>query len=577
MKKTRIAFALACLFGACSLLWWLFVLAPLSAAGDPHLAGVGIFQGLLLGDCLILFVLGVWTTRRGAGPGGEFIPMWQPQVAAGRELVAGYSYWLLAILLLAALLRLYGLNTDIWMDEVFTLQESVRLPLVQIFMGYTGDNQHTLLSILSNLMVNAFGEAAWSLRFPATVFGIASVWAVARLARLVFGDRVALLSAVLIGVFYHHIWFSQNARGYTMLLFATVFSLEMLLRGLQTGRWLYWIGYAIAIAIGAWAHLTGVFIAVAHSVVILGLVVRDRQHFASSGWRPLAALVLSAWLTLHCYGLALPDIYLFYSTTTGTAGWDVEWTSPLWLFSEILARLGLQGASAWVTMVIALPLGVVSVVCLWRRDWVFFLLGMAPGLLTGVVMLGLGRNLWPRMFFNEAGYVLICVVVLLLALSEWIMAKAIPRLQSVAVVRGVALVLPVLLILWSVSSLPGLYRYPKQNYSGARDFVMAQAAEDDRILGLHMAGKVYKLFYAPEWPYVTRPEEVAVDPGSKGATWVLYTLPGFVHSAMPELDAVLKSDYDVVREFPGTLGDGEIIVLRSKHGATAESAGPPTP
>lgn len=577
MKKISVAFTLACVSGVLALLWWLLVLAPMFTAGDPHVAGAGIFQGLLVGDSLVLLAVSLIMMRRTTGTGRAFVPMWQPQSATGRESLAGYPYWLLAILLLATCLRLYRLDTDIWMDEVFTLQESVRLPLLQIFMGYTGDNQHTLLSILSNLLVNAFGESAWSMRLPATVFGIASVWAVARLARLVFGDRVALISALLVGVSYHHIWFSQNARGYTMLLFATVFSLEMLLRGLHTGRWRYWLGYAAAIAIGAWAHLTGVFIAVAHCMVILGLVVRHRQHFLSSGWQPLLALALSAWLTLHCYGLALPDIYSFYSTATGKAGWDVEWTSPLWLFSEILSRLGLQGTSAWVAMVVAAPLGLLSVVCLWRRDWVFFLLGLAPGLLTGVVMLGLGRNLWPRMFFNEAGYVVICVVVLLLALSEWLIARFLPKAQSHTAARILAWSLPVVLFLWSVASLPGLYRYPKQNYSAARDFVMAQAAEGDRILGLHMAGRVYKFYYAPQWPYVTKPEEIAVDPASTGTTWVLYTLPGFVHSAMPELDAVLRSDYEVVREFPGTLGDGEIIVVRSKHGAAAGSAPSPNP
>lgn len=550
-----------------TIVWWLGMTMPALQDGDEARTGVVIFQSLLVGDCLLLLALAL--RSKFSTTAAPYTPLWQPSQRGEQEQVIGYRGGLLLVILVAAVLRFYRLNTDLWMDEVFTLVDSVRRPLWLIFSTYTDDNQHTLLSILANIVIGFAGEHAWALRLPAAIFGIASIWAVARLAELVFGQRVALFSAVLLTLSWHHIWFSQNARGYTILLFATVFSLEMMLRGLQTGRWRYWLLYAVAIAVGAWAHLTGVFIAVAHGLVLVGFFIWRRQLFLRSSWQPLLALVLSAWLTLHCYGLALPDIVNFYLYVDDSASWDVEWTSPVWLITEVLARLGLHGAVAWGAIIVGLPVGLLCAWYLWRRDRWFFALGVAPAVLIIVVMLALGRNLWPRMFFNEAGYVVISVVALTVAMGEWMGARLFAGQGRGLAPRLSAAAIPVILILVSLKSLPGLYRYPKQSYTAARDFVMAEAAEGDRILGLHMAGRVYSFYYAPKMTYVNTPEEIAVDPGSHGTTWVLYTLPGFINGAMPELAEILNSQYEIVREFPGTLGDGEIVVARSK----SDSAG----
>lgn len=564
MKRASLFTPFICLLAASAILWWFLVVSPALASAAREALGVVIFEVLLVVDAVLLGILYWWNRHAGDRQTAGYVALWQPGELHSGEQVSGYSYWLLAVMAVATVLRFYKLNTDIWMDEVFTLDESVRLPLWVIFTGYTGDNQHTLLSLLANITISVFGETPWALRLAATVFGILSIWAVARLAELVFGRRVALISAILLAVSYHHIWFSQNARGYTMLLFATVFSLEMLLRGLNTGRWRYWIAYALAITLGAWAHLTGVFIAVAHAMVLSGVLIIQRRHFACSGWRPIAALALSAWLTLHCYGMALPEIVAFYKQSTQDAAWNVEWTSPLWLVTELLSRFGLEGVAAAAVIGIAIPVGLFCAYVLWRRDALFFLLGLAPGLLTLAIMLALGRNLWPRMFFNEAGYLVISVVVLMLATAAWLWQRVFARQGETLSAQLFTLALPTLLILLSLSTLPRLYQYPKQDYSGARDFVLQQAQPGDRILGLHMAGRVYSIYYAPQWPHVTTAEDIAIDGSYPGTTWVIYTLPGFVHSAMPELAAELESDYEVVKEFPGTLGDGELVVVRSR-------------
>jgi uncharacterized membrane protein len=525
---------------------------------DPEtmLLGAFILKLLLIFDGIILVVVAIAYSRQWLRLPSNYAPLWSPR-GQSAEPLSFYYPLLLSLLLMAAILRFIAVDSDLWMDEVFTLVESARLGFGEIFSSYKGDNQHTLYVLLANCAINVLGESAFSLRLPAVLFGIASIWAVARLAKLVFGDRVALISVLLLSFSYHHIWFSQNARAYTLLLFTTVLSLDFLLRGLRSGEWKYWLAYAVTIALGAWAHLTGVFVAMAHVPVIVVILIHQGR-LMSDGGRPLVALLLAAWLTLHFYGLGLPQIFDFFTQSVGAVKPAVEWTSPLWLINEILARIGMPVSVGWAgLLMLSLP-GLFILYYLMRRDWVFVSLAIMPGLLLAVVMIAMGRNLWPRMFFNEAGVIIILLVVTGLAIGDWLV-----KLLTGSFSKIRYLPLSVLALIF-ILTLPKLYKYPKQNYTGARDYVLGQMGPGDTVYGLLHAGHVYSLYYAPQWEQLNTLEQLEANRNQHGDTWVLYTLPDLINNAMPELAKGLEAGYDVVEVFPGTLGDGEIIVLRSK-------------
>ena len=50
---------------------------------------------------------------------------------------------------------------------------------------------------------------------------------------------------------------------------------------------------------------------------------------------------------------------------------------------------------------------------------------------------------------------------------------------------------------------------------------------------------------------------------SGDGAWVLYTLPRYLEAKDPELMTILERDFELVRVFPGTLGDGAVIVRRA--------------
>ena len=82
---------------------------------------------------------------------------------------------LAALTLLATALRLFGLDSDLWLDEVVSLVNYFRRSPSAILTAYQSPNQHLLYSVLASISRSTFGESAWSVRLPAALAGIASI------------------------------------------------------------------------------------------------------------------------------------------------------------------------------------------------------------------------------------------------------------------------------------------------------------------------------------------------------------------------------------------------------------------
>ncbi len=522
------------------------------------LQGSTLFKSLLFIDGLLLIYIGL---RKQIQNPQHYASLWLAKSINNKQTDSLYLIVLSVICVFAIISHSISINSDLWIDEVLTVVNYVRLDLGQILSNFSSDNQHMLYSALAQICVGFFGETAFAVRLPALLFGLASIPAIASLTRYVFGKKEALFSATLLAVSYHHIWFSQNARGYTILLLGAILSTEYMLRGLETKKWKYWIAYALAITIAAWAHLTAVFIAIAHGMVYLGLLIikaRDsKQNF--NYWQPILGFILAAWFTIHVYAISLPQLIDFFSQPSSNATPNpIAWRNPLWLVNEILRNLGVGVALGWFGIISAFLVGLYGLICCAKRDLLFVFLSLAPAVLLGGVMFALDRNLWPRMFFSELGFFAAIAVVGALGFGQLLSNTLNKQIKSIYYA-------PVILIcLFFVLSMPKVYRYPKQDFTSARDYVREHATDQDAVVGVHLAGKMYRIYYAPEWTEINTVEEHNEHKSKKGYTWVLYTLPGFVKSAFPALFKILESDYEHMKTFPGTLGDGNIIVLRSK-------------
>src|SRR5262249_38688261 len=160
------------------------------------------------GLCLIL--LGCLGGPRLSVRPGECLDLPRPETPLGEGLRRP-ALLVAAATVLAAGLRLYGLGSDLWVDEITTVLAYQNTSPFHVLTAYTSSNNHLLNTLLMKASVSALGVTEWAVRLPAVLLGIACIPAQYGLARLALGRRESVLAALLLAVSQHHIFFSQNA------------------------------------------------------------------------------------------------------------------------------------------------------------------------------------------------------------------------------------------------------------------------------------------------------------------------------------------------------------------------------
>lgn len=140
------------------------------------------------------------------------------------------EYWsLLLLTIFAAAIRFYKLGEwSFWGDEVFTLLRED---------GFAYNDWRQPLSVtLIHLVIDAWGTSEWSARLVPALFGIVSIPLLHFPMRRAFGPPVALVVGLLLTVSPWHIYWSQNARYFSLLLLFYTLALLAAYLGFEEDR-----------------------------------------------------------------------------------------------------------------------------------------------------------------------------------------------------------------------------------------------------------------------------------------------------------------------------------------------------
>jgi hypothetical protein len=466
---------------------------------------------------------------------------------------------LLIILVAASFLRLYKLDTGLWNDEILTHVRYMSRSLGEIITTYDDQNNHLLYTILARLSLMIFGDNAWALRLPAVFFGVGSILALYLLARQVAGSREALLSSSLLTLSYHHIWFSQNARGYTGLLFFTILSGWLLIRAINESKQGLWLAYAVVTALGVYTHMTMLFVVLGYFAVYLMTLWSRRNEEWPEKWKGLfLGFIAAGFLTLCLYSIVLPQIF-------GGTLWQgvdrikvTEWKNPVWALFEVVRgmRIGFSGGIIALAAFLIFGAGFISFM---REKSIVIYLFIIPALISAVVMIAMGYTLYPRFFFFTMGY-----GVLIAVRGTMDLGKLIVKIFRVEFIKAVHVgtVLCIGLIFVSAMSISSAYA-PKQDFRGALSFVQSAYEQGDEVVTVGMTTFPYRAFYGTDWQSVETLSELKNIRARAKRTWLLYTMPLHMQTAYPEILNSLENDFKVIKQFHGTLGGGTIYVCRS--------------
>lgn len=468
-----------------------------------------------------------------------------------------------AILLLAFGLRIWGLNAPLWYDEITTVETHLRLPWDDMMTSYSM-NHHYLYSLQAKIAASLFGEAAWSVRLPAMVFGVASIAAIWVLIKRIADVRIAHIVALLLALSFHHIWFSQNARGYTELAFWSTIGMILFLDGMRTPRLKTWLAYSACLALAIATHLTGFFFFAAQGLTWLSVAainIRRSGVMHDAVKLPAIGYLVGGAVALAFYAPILSSVVEVASTVSETSQTDVmqEYQNPLWSILEAFRTiLGSLGPILGLIAFGVITLSVIGALHLRQKNSLFAPIVGLHIVLTMILLMALGMRIWPRFFFVDIGFLMVLIVVGVYATCTWVQQR-----QSILPANTIFPLAVAAMTLLSIGLASRNYTAPKQNLAGAVSYVAAETDVDARIYGIGVAGPLYNSFYDTNWTVIETQEEFDAALEAPGQVFFVVAFPGRYFRVLPGMDAMVDSGaLELVKRFPGTLGDGNVLIFK---------------
>lgn len=170
------------------------------------------------------------------------------------RVVGSDRVWLWAIVILGGILRFYRLDfQSLWLDEGLQYYVANNNSVREIFIQTR--SFHPPLSFLINHAFLRIQESDLFLRLPSALFGIASLPILYILAEELTSRRVALFSTFVLAISPFHIWYSQDGRMYSQLLFFSLLSSVLLLQAIKREGARWWIFYVLVSAVGVYTQI----------------------------------------------------------------------------------------------------------------------------------------------------------------------------------------------------------------------------------------------------------------------------------------------------------------------------------
>jgi uncharacterized membrane protein len=161
-----------------------------------------------------------------------------------------HLYALFLIMLIAIAVRLFFLSQPMRIDESATFVKFAIKPLYIGLTHYPYPNNHIFHTFLVHISYLLFGNQPWVIRLPALFAGILLVPASYMVTRIFYNKHAALLTAGIVASSSMLIYYSTDARGYTLigLIFLIILALGAYLKhNRNSGAWFL---FAILSAVG---------------------------------------------------------------------------------------------------------------------------------------------------------------------------------------------------------------------------------------------------------------------------------------------------------------------------------------
>jgi len=264
------------------------------------------------------------------------------------------------IILLGICLRVYNLSSQsIWYDEAQSIAVSgAKLSYISTRTYHTPPFYFILLKCWTGL----FGKSEFAVRFLSVIFGALSILLIYKVGRDLLDRKVGLYSAFILSVSMFHIYYSQEARSYSLFVFLTILSMLLFIKIMKKNKTKTFVFYIIVNSLLVFTHILGLFVLVFQNLYYF-FFIRRRNIVKWLTIQSIILLTLLPWAIIQIGHLQqMPDIgdrtawiaktdlsalaKTFVVFGSGAAGKYMKNTMSIWLFwiyNSTLFLLSLRG------------------------------------------------------------------------------------------------------------------------------------------------------------------------------------------------------------------------------------------
>ncbi len=241
-------------------------------------------------------------------------------------------YFLVAILLVAATFRFYGLGTaEIFHDEGFYafrsigyidyLQNADQTTPVQWFYSSEGGSSFggknslpwwtnlsfhdhpPLFFLIQHFSTSIFGDTLFAVRLPSVLAGLFSIWFIYLIVKKISkgNELLGLLAAALLAVNHIHIWISRSSLMESTLIALILLNIYLFLSFLENYK-KYWFSFGLTLGLAFLTKYTAAFLVPAYFIFFL---IYKRNIFKEKWLYLTASLTTLIFLPVLIYNYKL--------------------------------------------------------------------------------------------------------------------------------------------------------------------------------------------------------------------------------------------------------------------------------
>lgn len=348
-----------------------------------------------------------------------------------RKILSQIPYFIILLILASSLSRFFQLGREsVWLDEALSLSISKDIEGLHLenylFFSNWGDTHPPFYYFVLHFWRGLFGTSEVSLRGLSAVCGVLVVISTYYVGSKLIDRKTAIISSLLVLVNPVALYFSQEARMYTLTSLLILLSAYFFYKLLSNRRKRYSILYVLVSTLLIYTHYLGILLLGAELFFFLiwFSFLRDRKKLK---------MVISSYLVILCLYIPwVPNVLV-------RLDWQqISWMEPPtlgWGISVITSLLGIEIMHLRVTQLVSV-LGSVPTYL------IYAVLGVIGGLTFTV---GLLRSFWEKTTFKTLLAVLCFVPAIMFLISVvqvpiFNLRQASVYLPEVALITSIGLV-----------------------------------------------------------------------------------------------------------------------------------------